>query len=131
MQRWVTRRRALLIFSLTAVWLAIWYWCFVPVHWRGSVAAYVHGILGYESIKVIGMPPRWEGEYRRLVWERYRVWFDEFGDYLTGTDEPYARGYIAVSVPWLRKRYGKDYREVFAPLRDAAEASLHREPKTK
>jgi hypothetical protein len=132
MRKWITRRRALVILSLTAVWLAVWYWCFVPAHWRGTVAAYVHGTFGYDQVKKIGMPPRWEAGYNRLAWDRYKVWFDEAGDYnVSGAEQAYARGYNAVSVPRLRKRYGKDYWEEFAPLEDEARASLRRKEGSK
>ena len=99
----LSRRRVIL--ALIA-FVVSWY---AGSYWRGMTMGYIEHTCGYYEIKVWYPLEPWQGEYMRLLRERYGVAADTVSDYMVlPTTEWYAEGYNSVSRPLLIQKYGKD-----------------------
>ena len=59
-------------------------------------------------IEMSGMPKPWDGEWSRLLLERFHIQLNEHGCLTDEKIAGYERGYNEVSLAEIRKRYGPD-----------------------
>jgi hypothetical protein len=75
-------------------------------------------IRGHDELKVYGMPPPWDGEFRRLASRRYGVEINAVaGCVVTQELCSYVDGYNAVTHARLLAHFGKD---IFAECEEDA-----------
>ncbi len=102
----MTRRR-LIVTAVTLFVLAVtWRFSGYP---RGMIAAWADGARGHNEVKVCGLPPPWDGEYIRLVRQRYGVEVNAVAGCVVTQDlVRYVNGYNSVAKPRIRTQHGKD-----------------------
>ena len=59
-------------------------------------------------VEMSGMPKPWDGEWARLLLERYHIQLNEHGCLTDEKIAGYERGYNEVSLAEIKKRYGPD-----------------------
>jgi hypothetical protein len=94
----------------------------VPV--CGFVVAWFDIARGHYEIRTAGLPPKWGGNYSRLLRERYGIRRVVFAGCSIGLSESlYACAYDAVSMTAAKRKFGSDvFAECAADARKAWEA---------
>jgi hypothetical protein len=91
---------------ILVVILALWYPTAYP---RGAAMAFFDVLRGHYEVQVYGLPLPWEGEYYRLLKEKYGVSLRPVADCVVPPSVKwYADGYNAVSCQQVLKKYGVD-----------------------
>jgi hypothetical protein len=102
----LTRRRIVVAALAVVALYAAWWICAYP---RGMIVACADGLRGHDELKVYGLPPPWDSEFRRLVSERYDVEINGVaGCVVTQELAWYVDGYNSVACARLQARFGKD-----------------------
>jgi hypothetical protein len=84
---------------------------------RGMLMAYIDHARGHREVKTLGHPPPWEGQYARLLNERYGVKLNRVaGCVVTPWLAWYVKGYNAASRGLLQGEYGPGLFEECARL---------------
>ena len=114
-ERWLTKRR-LLIAAVALTLFAVGRWHSAYLH--GALDAWVDRARGQSKFKSYGYVMGWEGEYRRLLRDRYGVTVEPVAGCLVTEDlVRYVHGYNDVSCARLQARFGKD---IFAECKKEA-----------
>src|SRR5437764_764220 len=82
----------------------VWYFTAYP---RGMLAAYIDHLRGHDEVYVSdpGLPPTWEGEYPRVLKEKYGVAVKHVAGSLPLQEEWFTTGYNTVSERLLVEQY--------------------------
>jgi hypothetical protein len=79
----------------------------VPALVLGVGCAILDGAWGRTTIKTLGTPIWVAGEYERLLRDRHGIQVDRVaGRVVWPFQDGFARGYNAVSEPWIRSKFG-------------------------
>ena len=121
--RQLLTRRRLIVAAVGLLAIALGWW--FSAYPRGMIAAWADGSREYDEVQVYGLPFPWDGEYARLLRERYGVKVNYVAGCVVTQDLVwYVDGYNSISEPRIRKRFGKD---IFAECAADAQAGWERE----
>jgi hypothetical protein len=113
-------RRRLIVIVIAAGVVAFVVWCYSASP-RGMIAAWVDGARGHNEVKTYGLPMGWDGEYARLLREKYGVEVNWVAGCVVTRDlVEYVDGYNSVATARIEAEYGKD---IFAECTEEARAA--------